>query len=152
VESSVTFGTSNPNVQITGTGATPQAAIRTANVVGDAVVGELERIQRVQQVDQRYRITTVQVEVPDGAQLQPSGQLRMLVGVLVLGTILLFIVVSVTDALETMRRDRVRHVQLDGLDEPWPAEPRGHQLHEPFLTNGDDLPDRREQEWVPSAR
>jgi hypothetical protein len=66
------------------------------------------------------------------------------------------VVGSVTDALETMRRDRVQHDELDRLDglldEPWPGEPPGHQLHESVLTNGGAVPDRGEQEWGPSPR
>ena len=106
VAAATRFGTTSPIVQITGTGATPQAAIGTAKVVGHAVVGELNRMQAEQKVDPGYRITTLQIEFPDGPHLQASGQLRMLVAVLVLGTIVLFIVISVTDAFESLRRER----------------------------------------------
>jgi capsular polysaccharide biosynthesis protein len=106
VEAATRFGTTSPIVQITGTGATPQTAKKTAEVVGHGVTGELDRMQSVEKVDPKYRITTMQVEFPDGATLQASGQLRMLVGVLVLGAIALFIVVSVTDALDSLRRER----------------------------------------------
>ena len=53
----------------------------------------------------RYRITAVQVEVPDHAQLRVSGQLRSLIGVLVLGGILLFIVLSIAEALQLRREE-----------------------------------------------
>jgi hypothetical protein len=106
VSSAVRFGMSSPIVQIAGTGPTPEAAIGTAKLVGNAVVGELDRMQKVQGVDSQYRIKTLQVEFPTGAQLKASGQLRMLVGVLALGTVLLFIVISVTEALETAARER----------------------------------------------
>lgn len=118
VSSAVRFGASSPIVQISGTGSTPEAAIRTAKVVGHAVTGELDRMQAVKRVDARYRITPLQVEFPDGARLQPSGQLRMLVGVLALGTILLFIVVSVTDALEGLARERM----AKRAEQPWTEE------------------------------
>ena len=106
VEAATRFGTTSPIVQITGTGATPQAAIKTAVVVGHGVTGELDRMQAAQKVDPKYRITSMQVEFPDGPRLQASGQLRMLVGVLVLGVVALFIVVSITDALESLARER----------------------------------------------
>jgi hypothetical protein len=106
VSSAAQFGTSTPIIQIAGPGPTPGAAIRTATVVSHAVVGELDRMQKDKDVDAGYRITTFQVEKPDNARLRASGQLRMLVGVLVLGTVVLFIVLSVTDALETLRRER----------------------------------------------
>ena len=106
VGSGARFGSSDPIVQITGTGATPQAAIRTANLVGRAIMGELDRMQRVKEVDSRYRITALQVEVPEEAHLQASGQLRSLVAVLALGAILLFIAISVADALQSLKRQR----------------------------------------------
>jgi capsular polysaccharide biosynthesis protein len=160
VGSASRFGSSNPIVQITGTGPTPQTAIRTANVVGHAVVAELDRLQREQQVDQRYRITALQVEVPDGAQLQPSGQLRMLVAVFALGTILLFIIVSVADAREGIRRDRAQHNaldQLDGLlDQPWPTQPPDPEPHLAAVPTNDghvvQLPDRDEKPWASPPR
>jgi hypothetical protein len=116
VSSAVRFGASSPIVQITGTGSTPEAAIGTAKIVGNAVVGELDRMQKEQDVDATYRITTLQVEFPTGAQLQASGQLRMLVGVLGLGTVLLFLVISVTSALEGLARER-REAQVWTPDE-----------------------------------
>jgi hypothetical protein len=59
-------------------------------------------------VDPRYEIKTHQVNGPDEATLKASGQLRVLVGVLALGAILLFVVVSVGDALTTLRRERAQ--------------------------------------------
>jgi hypothetical protein len=54
--------------------------------LGDAVVGELDRMQKARDVDPTYRITAMQVEVPDGARLKASDPLRLLVGVLGLTT------------------------------------------------------------------
>ena len=106
VGSGVEFGSAVPIMQITALAATPEAAIESAKVVGGAAIAELDRMQKEHDVDTGYRITAMRVEDPDGARLKASGQLRMLVGVLVLGTVLLFIVVSVTDALEGLRRER----------------------------------------------
>jgi hypothetical protein len=106
VGSGAQFGSASPIVQISGTGSTPAIAMRTAEVVGHAVVGELDRMQDVEKVDPGYRITTLQVEVPENAQLRASGQLRMLVAVLALGTIMLFVVVSFFDALATLISQR----------------------------------------------
>jgi len=106
VGSASVFGSGSPIVQIAGSGTTPAGAIRTANVVSHAVVGELDRIQKEQNVDPSYRITAKQVEVPDEARLKASGQLRMLVAVLALGGILLFVAVMVTDALDSLLRER----------------------------------------------
>jgi hypothetical protein len=106
VASGAGFGSSSPIVQVTGLGSSPAAAMQTANVVGHAVTGELDGMQREKKVDPTYRITALQVEVADSARLRASGQLRMLVGVLALGGILLFLVLSVTDALDKLLRQR----------------------------------------------
>ena len=128
------FGTASPIVQITGTGTSPDEAIRTAEVVGHAVVAELDRMQKEQDVDPRYRITARHVEGPDGAQLQASGQLRMLIAVLALGTIALFVVVSITEGLSSLQRERRTQYAL-------PPEEWAILDHEPDLaptarTNG----------------
>ena len=70
-------------------------------------------MQQAEGVDSRYRIKTQQVDVPDGAQLRASGQLRMLVAVLALGAILLFVAVSVADALTNLRTERTRRARGD---------------------------------------
>lgn len=105
VESAVRFGASTPIVQVVGTGATPATATQTTQIVSNAVTSELDRMQAAQDVDPRYRITTLQLEAPS-PQLEPSGQLRMLVGILVAGAIVLFIIVSVVDALGEISAER----------------------------------------------
>jgi len=106
------FGGTSPILQVTGTGATPQASIKTARVVGGEMAVELDRMQ-AKDVDARYRITAQMVEAPDAPQLQASGQLRMLVAVCVLGAIVMFMVVSITDALDSLRRERWEAVVKD---------------------------------------
>ena len=106
VGSGAQFGSATPIIQITGTGSTPEAAMRTAEVVGHGVVGELDRMQAAKHVDPHYRITTLHVEVPDGAQLRASGQLRMLIAVLALGVIGLFVAVSLFDGVATVVAQR----------------------------------------------
>jgi hypothetical protein len=117
------FGFSNPIVEVKGVGASPQIAIHTAEVVADGLARELDRMQREEGVASRYRITTQQVEAPDGAALRASGQLRMLVGVLALGAVLLFVVISVADALTNLRMERRSRSRLTG--------------NEPSLANGE---------------
>lgn len=80
--SATEFGASAPIIHVSALASTPEAAIRSAQVVGHAVAGELDRMQKAHDVDPAYRITAVQVEVPNGARLKASGPLRMLVGVL----------------------------------------------------------------------
>jgi hypothetical protein len=100
------FGYSSPIVKVTAQGPAPQVAIASAKLVGKALTAELTRMQEAKGVDPDYRINAQQVEPPDGAQLKASGQLRMMVGVLGLGAILLFVAVSVADALSTLRVER----------------------------------------------
>ncbi len=100
------LGYSSLLIEITGTGSTPREAVRTAELVGAALTRELERLQASQGVAPSYRIETQRVVAPDHAQQQLSGTLRPLVGVLALGAILLFVVISVTEALATLRAER----------------------------------------------
>jgi hypothetical protein len=117
------LGYSSPIVQITGVGATPRSAVHTAEVVGDALKRELDRMQAVRGVDPQYEIKTHEVESPAGAELRASGQARTLVAVLALGGILLFIVVSVADALSNLRREREVWSAPVGDGETWSAGP-----------------------------
>lgn len=134
------FGYSTPIVEIVGVGPTPEAAVGTAKLVGRAVIRQLDRMQQAEGVDGRYRITAQQVDSPDSAQLQASGQLRALVAVLGLGAILLFVAISVADALTNLRTERTRRLggsppdglsALDGDD--WMA---GAPLDGPAPSNG----------------
>jgi hypothetical protein len=117
VEPSAEFGFTAPIVQITGTGPTPAAAVRTANVVGLAVTRELGRMQQARGVAAKYRIETQQVVAPHDAKLKASGQLRSLVAVFALGAILLFVVISVADALIAIRSERAQRVDHGMADE-----------------------------------
>jgi hypothetical protein len=104
VAPSVELGYTAPILQVTGTGASPQEAITTANLVGEAAIRELRSEQA--QVAPEFRINMQPVVLAHDAQLKASGQLRALVGVFAIGAILLFVVVSVADALAALRRDR----------------------------------------------
>jgi hypothetical protein len=123
VEPASEFGFSSPIVKITAQGSTPASAVRSAKLVGNAVTRELQAMQRAEGVDSRYRITANKVDAPDGAQLRASSQLRSLVGVLALGSVVLFLVVSVGEALTTLRMERAGRSAGFPLaaDGPWPA-------------------------------
>lgn len=95
--------TTAPIVDVTGVGTTPAQAIRSADVVGNAISAKLGQMQSAQGVDQHYWITALQVTVPDHAQLQVSGRLRTLVAVIAVGVIVLFVLVSTLNALEERR-------------------------------------------------
>jgi hypothetical protein len=119
------FGYSSPIVQITAQGWSPEVAIRTAKLVTGAVTRQLDQLQQAEGVDSKYRIKARELDVPDHAQLRASGQLRMLVGVLALGVVLLFVVVSAADAFAALRRERMRRSapsQVAANGEPWPPQ------------------------------
>jgi hypothetical protein len=106
VEPGAEFGYSSPIVDITGVGSSPKAAIRTAEAVGNAVIKELERMQQARGIDPGYQIKTQLVNAPDDAKLKAADQIRVLVVVLALGAVLLFVVVSVGDAVTMLRAER----------------------------------------------
>ena len=108
-ESSPEFGLSAPILRISGTGTTPAAAVRTADLVGLAVTRQLDRMQASRGVDKRYRIKTEAVVAAHDATLKASGKLRALDAVFALGTILMFIVISVLDATSALRAERARN-------------------------------------------
>jgi hypothetical protein len=82
LRSATEFGVSARMFQVKALASTPEGAMRSAEVVGHAVVGELDRMQKARDVDRAYRIKAVQVVAPDGARRKASGPFRMLVGVL----------------------------------------------------------------------
>jgi hypothetical protein len=152
------FGYSSPIVEITGIGPSPQRAIQTAEVVGGALKGELRRMQKAEGVDPQYAITTQQVAAPTDAELRASGQARMLVAVIALGAVLLFVVVSVADAVTNMRRQRWERAAWDGpvgdgetwSAAPWPpsSEPAFDPDHEVY-SNGDSHHDEAHIDLLP---
>lgn len=145
-------GYSSPILQITAQGGTPQAAVRTAKLVGHEITRQLDRIQQEQNVDSQYRITAEPVDAPDGAELRPSGQLRVLFGVLALGVVLLFVVVSVADAVTTLRmerRERAVPSRLEPNDEPWAAGDRSADALSGL--HGEDWPEIEEDSLGDSA-
>jgi capsular polysaccharide biosynthesis protein len=102
---SAEFGFSAPILQITGMGTSAAQAITTANLVGEALTRELDKMQADRGVDKSYRIKTEAVVPARTATLKPSGKLRALVAVFVLGTVMLFIVISLLDALGALRAE-----------------------------------------------
>jgi hypothetical protein len=104
---SSTFGLASTIVQISAVSSTPAGAVKSARIVDDAVTKELDRMQAQHGTDPGWRIKALSVLPPDNARLQASAQLRTLVGVLVLGTVMLFIVISIADAISTLRYEHM---------------------------------------------
>jgi hypothetical protein len=123
VEPGAEFGYTTPIVDITGLGSSPEAAIRSAEVVGGAVTKELDRMQRTRGIAPQYMVKPQLVDAADEAQLKAAGQVRVLVVVLVLGAVLLFVVVSVGDAVSTLRAKSRTPDTLAADDETVEASP-----------------------------
>lgn len=94
-----------PILNITGVGSTPQEAIKTADLVASATKTDLYGMQKKQGVDNFYAITAVDLVKPTVATRSTSGKLRSLIAVLGLGAVMLFVAVSVTDAIERRRME-----------------------------------------------
>lgn len=112
------FGYSTPTLLITGTGPNAQGAVTTADVVGRELAREVEQMQEARGVAPKYRITTQPVVAAHDAKLKPSGKLRALFGVLALGAVLLFFVVSILEAVAGIRSGRGSDGDNDVIDLP----------------------------------
>lgn len=128
VEPSVELGYASPLMRVTAVGASRGAAMASAKLLATTLTKTLDTLQSVEGVDTPYRIKALPVERPDDARLQASGTLRALVGVLVMGTVILFIVVSVADAVTTLTATRRQQPPepsaAQQADVPWhPDEP-----------------------------
>jgi hypothetical protein len=150
-EPSAEFGFTAPLVQVTGTGPSPASATRTAEVVGNALTRELERMQQARGVAPKYSIDAQQVVTPRGAKLKASGQLRSLVAVFALGVILLFIVVSVLDAVGALRGERGRSRIDDGIGDEIPEEDALESLTRLDLDRGEHALARESLDEMPSG-
>lgn len=77
-------------VDITGVGPTPAEAIATADAVGTILVQELHDLQKVNDADDRYLFTAIELAAPDAATEQFSSRLRAVIVVLLGGAVLVF--------------------------------------------------------------
>jgi capsular polysaccharide biosynthesis protein len=101
-----------PIIEITGVGTTPQQAIHSAEVLAQTSAADLYQLQKQQGVNHLYMIRATDLVQPAQAQRSDSGKLRSLIAVLGLGILLLFIVISVADAVDK-RRVKASRVLID---------------------------------------
>jgi hypothetical protein len=137
------YGVASPTVDVTGVGSTAASAVKTADLVGDRLDKEVNDIQST--VDDRYRVKAVQTEAVQGAQLKESSRLRSLLGLLGAGLVLLFVAVSIGEAVRGLRKERSSTVQrrtapdqLSPFMRPNPTS-RGDRV---ATTNGPDRGER----------
>lgn len=101
------YGISSPTADMQGTGATPEEAIATARLVGKDFTENLHGLQQAQGTDDAYMVRAVEVDPPTSASQKVSSRLRSMLAVLALGAVVLFVVVSIGEAFENVRRERV---------------------------------------------
>ena len=101
------FGGSGQILQITGLGATPEAAARTGGLVTERMIQELRSMQKVYGADDRYLMTTLAIEPPGPPRQQTSGSMRSIMGIAGAGVLVLFMAISIAQAVEQARGQRV---------------------------------------------
>ena len=111
-------------------------------------------MQEIQGVAQKYRIDTQEVVVPQEAKLKASGKLRMLVVMFALGAILLFIAITLIDAIKALRGERPPFASPGRHYIPAGPTPNGGAPALPERASAAELPEpmpaRREVTlWIP---
>jgi len=117
------FGGSGQILQITGLGATPEAAARTGGLVTERMIQELRSMQKVYGADDRYLMTALAIEPPGPPRQQTSGSMRSIMGIAGAGVLVLFMAISIAQAVEQARGQRVprrgrRHSRRQGESAP----------------------------------
>jgi hypothetical protein len=126
VASLTTASGNEPIVQITAEGPSAAVATKSAVLVGKAFNTQLANIQASQGTRKQYWIGSLELSRPDRAEEQESSKLRDLIGVIAIGVILLFVVVSTMNAREERKRQRLS--AQAGMEE---AEPGAVRVAEP---------------------
>lgn len=108
-------------VDITGVGTTPAAAIQSAQKVMAAASSDLQQMQVHVGVVPEYMITADPLLSATSAQDQISSKLRTLIEVLGAGVILMFVIISIAEAIARKREEE--------LDIP-PAKARSFPLRD----------------------
>lgn len=91
-------------VDVTGVGNTAQAAVLSANLVTKAAENALTQVQANQGVNPRYMIKSYDLSVPNQAAQKLSSKLRSLIAVLGVGVLVLFIGISIAEAIGKGKR------------------------------------------------
>ena len=95
-------------LDVSGVGPTAQAALLSANLVTKAAEHALYQVQASQGVNPTYMIKSYQLDIPNQAAQKLSSKLRPLVAVLGVGLLLLFIAISIAEAMKS------RHSEASG--------------------------------------
>jgi hypothetical protein len=102
------YGTiASPTADLTATADTPEQAINTVKMVGAELQKRLIAMQAAQGTDKKYMVTAELVDAPTSAHEQTSSRVRSAVAILGLGALLLFLAVSIGEAFDNMKRERI---------------------------------------------
>ena len=93
-----------PAIDITGTGANAQTAIRTVQLVTNDLVQDLNQMQLAQNVRSKYMINAIEYVTPTSATVVSSTRLRVAAGVVAIGLIALLVAVSMAQGREERKR------------------------------------------------
>lgn len=93
-----------PIINITGIGSSPESAFQSARGLVNVTKTDLYNLQKSQGINDFYMITPVVITPPNPGLRSSSGKLRSIIAVLGLGILLLFVAVSVTEAVDKRRR------------------------------------------------
>jgi hypothetical protein len=134
-------GSTEPSVEVVGTGSTAAEALKTSGLVGAALKSNLYSLQNAQGTNPYYMFTAIKVASSGPPQAKLSSKLRSVLAVLALGALLLFIVVSLGDAIDKKRTERQSQTMRAMVDEipDEPARIYDHPQspsHESHFTNG----------------
>ncbi len=113
--------TSGQVIDITGTGTSAQQAETTLRLVSERTLAELEAMQRVYGAQDVALIRALPVADPTGANVVLSGTIRMLVGILGAGVIVLFAAISIAEARRAGPKPNEQGVLSDGAAAAQPA-------------------------------
>ena len=101
-------------IDITGVGSSAQSAVLSAVLVTKATEHALYQVQANQGVNPTYMIKSYQLAIPNQAAQKLSSKLRELIGFLGLGVLLLFIVVSIAEAMGKRRSEPPGNHRIPG--------------------------------------
>jgi hypothetical protein len=111
-----------PALDIVGTGSSAQAAIQSAGLVASTVSNDLRQLQQSEHVQSKFMITAVEYVSPSSAVGSSSGRFKAALEIVVAGVVVLFVAVSIAQALEDRRRGgphrgRQPSARVDGRSE-----------------------------------
>jgi hypothetical protein len=98
------FGGAGQIINVSGIGATPEAAAHASDVIVTRMTEELRSMQKVYGAVDRYMITLIPIQAPGEAKRVVSGQLRSVIALGGVGMILLFAAISVRQAMSARPR------------------------------------------------